>query len=356
MALLQAEPAGYFVEYETTVLRDGERVRGGGGQWAARTAGDGSLHLALSDVDGYLAEIRDSVVHYESPRSPIGVIDSFSVAEAYRAYIHGMPFLAGRGLHSIAVDTALVPAGRRLVPEITLDSLDVYARRDSGEPKITRTLEVLVDPTTSRVVRASDMIVGGIEGDIDQTRRIDYLSYREATPADFELTWTLETDAGDYVARMEERNRQRRMVAEASLIDSGAAAPVLRGRLLDSAAYVGPAEAGMYMFSFTNCGPCSGALKDLREGGYDFAAANFHYIESLDGFAALEGYVAQGDYADWGITFISADRRGAEAYGVSSYPTFVEVDDVGRVERVLFGGYPSSVAALLSETDAAAGG
>ena len=352
---LESDPDGYFVEYETAVFDGGERSREGGGQWAARTAEDGSLHLALSDVDGYMAEIRDSVVRRESARDPVGYIDSLGTAEIYDTYVHGMYFLAGRGLHTIAVDTALAPAGRRIIAELAEDSLDVYARSERSEGGIVRTLEVLVDPTAERIVRASDRISGGLDGELDQVRRIDYLSYRPATPSDYELAWTRETDARDYIARMEERRRQSRAIAELTLIDSGAAAPVIRGRLLDSAAYVGPAEAGVYMFSFTNCGPCSAALAQLREGGYDFGAANFHYLEMLDGFAALERYVARKDYEGWGITFVSADQTGAEAYGVSGYPTFVEVDDAGRVSRVLHGGYPASVAALLGAAPGGSG-
>ncbi|MGM1055911.1 MAG: TlpA family protein disulfide reductase [Bacteroidota bacterium] len=107
----------------------------------------------------------------------------------------------------------------------------------------------------------------------------------------------------------------------------------LNGDIFDLEKYRG--RKILFNFSFINCGNCKLALKHFNRQNYKLSEKiSAFYINPVDSKEAMELY-AEKDNIPYPI--LQALENIEELYGVSGYPTFVLIDEEGKIENIMIG-------------------
>lgn len=97
-------------------------------------------------------------------------------------------------------------------------------------------------------------------------------------------------------------------------------------------------------FSFINCGSCKLALRHFRRENYNLSEKiNAFYLNPIDKEEDIKLY-AQKKQVPYAI--LKAPNKIEELYGISGYPTFILIDEEGKIESIS-SGYSSDFLASL---------
>lgn len=91
-------------------------------------------------------------------------------------------------------------------------------------------------------------------------------------------------------------------------------------------------KTSIVMFSFIGCGGCEVALKKMERKGLDFRQnINFYYSNPVDKSEVLKEHLNNKNYY---FPAFGKESKMNDQFSISSYPTFVVLDDQGVVKRI----------------------
>jgi len=93
-----------------------------------------------------------------------------------------------------------------------------------------------------------------------------------------------------------------------------------------------PNKTTIVMFSFMGCGGCEIALKKMERKEFDFEKnINFYYSSPVDRGEVLKEYLKNKNYY---FPAFGKESKMNDQFSISSYPTFVVLDDQGIVQKI----------------------
>lgn len=100
------------------------------------------------------------------------------------------------------------------------------------------------------------------------------------------------------------------------------------------------------MFGFIGCGNCEYAFREMKKKGFAVRKGiDLFYSSPVDASAAVKGYLKKKGFP---FTAFGKDSRMNDNFKAAGFPTFVLINEEGKVEKVI-GAYGEEVADLLFE-------
>lgn len=226
---------------------------------------------------------------------------------------------------AIVQDTAWVRAGR--VADTVYYAKVVYDKED--EYGHAYTIERLgIDSLTSDIVTQERIYT--LDGKPMQHIRREFFdyAYNDTDNLAYERPEGFQVVASSELEQLEER----------ALIKAGDRLPEFKLANVDGNGYTTQLLRGkkvVFVFSFIGCGGCELARKHLARVGFRF---NDDYVALyINPTNTAEQIVRYHEDKPWPFRLAAADYDFSAAFGVSSYPTFIAVDERGKVEEVVEG-------------------
>ncbi|SEP59505.1 thioredoxin fold domain-containing protein [Neolewinella agarilytica] len=106
------------------------------------------------------------------------------------------------------------------------------------------------------------------------------------------------------------------------------------------------AQKTVVMFGFIGCSGCALAMREMKKKSFAVKKGiNLFYSSPVDNATKLRTYLKQKEFP---FTSFGKESLMNDNFRVAGFPTFVLIDGVGRVERVI-GGYDTEVETMLFE-------